>query len=76
MVVAAQGGELERVCGWAAAVSGRNGQGVVEPLKPRGVAPKRLRDRTIVQDGRGKQQQRRKGSDRRGAGREQQSACW
>jgi hypothetical protein len=73
-VVAAQGGELEGVCGWATAVSGRNEQGEVEPLRPRGVAPKRLRDRTIVQDGRGKQQQRGKGSDRREAGREQQSA--
>ena len=73
-VVAARGGELEGVCGWATAVSGRNEQGEVEPLRPRGVAPKRLRDRTIVQDGRGKQQQRRKGSGRREAGREQQSA--
>ena len=73
-VVAAQGGELEGVCGWATAVSGRNEQGEVEPLRPRGVAPKRLRDRTIVQDGRGKQQQRRKGSGKGEAGREQQSA--
>ena len=30
-------------------------QGEVEPLRPRGLAPKRLRDRTIEQDGRGKQ---------------------
>ena len=36
-------------------------QGEVEPLRPRGLAPKRLRDRTIEQDGRGRQQQRRKG---------------
>jgi hypothetical protein len=47
-------------------------QGEVEPLRPRGLAPKRLRDRTIEQDGRGKQQQRRNGGDRRGAGRQQQ----
>ena len=48
-------------------------QGEVEPLRPRGLAPKRLRDRTIEQDGRGKQQQRRKGGGKEGAGKEQQS---
>jgi hypothetical protein len=30
---------------------------VVEPPRPRRLAPKRLRDRTTEQDGRGKQQQ-------------------
>ena len=47
-------------------------QGEVEPLRPRGLAPKRLRDRTIEQDGRGKQQQKRKGSGKEGAGKKQQ----
>ena len=48
-------------------------QGEVEPLRPSGLAPKRLRDRTIEQDGRGKQQQKRKGSGKEGAGKKQQS---
>ena len=48
-------------------------QGEVEPLRPRGLAPKRLRDRAIEQEGRGKQQQRRKGGGKKGAGKEQQS---
>ena len=81
VVEAAQGGELEGAAqgplqsdGRAPAVLGRGGQGEVEPLRPRGLAPKRLRDRTIVQDGRGKQQQRRKGGGKGEAGREQQSA--
>ena len=73
VVEAAQGGELEGVNGWAPAVPGRNGQGEVEPLRPRGLAPKRLRDRTTMQDGRGKQQQRRKGSGKGEAGWRQQS---
>ena len=47
-------------------------QGVVEPLRPRGLAPKRVRDRTTEQDGRGKQQQRRKDSGKGEAGRKQQ----
>ena len=66
-VVAAQGGELEGVAqgplqpdGRAPAVLGRREQGEVGPLHPRGLAPKRLRDETIEQDGRGKQQQRSK----------------
>jgi hypothetical protein len=72
-VVAAQGGELEGVNGWAPAVPGRNGKGEVEPLRPRGLAPKRLRDRITRQGGRGKQQQRRKGSGKGEAGWRQQS---
>jgi hypothetical protein len=48
-------------------------QGEVEPLRPSGLAPKRLRDKTIEQDGRGKQQQRRKGGGKKGAGKKQQS---
>ena len=54
-------------------------QGEVEPLRPRGLAPKRLRDMTIEQDGRGKQQQKRKGSGKEGAGKKQQvmaSGAW
>ena len=46
---------------------------MVEPLRPRGLAPKRLRDRATEQDGRGKQQQKRKGGGKEGAGKEQQS---
>ena len=34
--VAAQGGELEGVNGWASAVPGGSGQGEVEPLRPEG----------------------------------------
>ena len=51
-VVAAQGGELQGAAqdpllleGRAPAVPGRSVQGEVEPLRPRGLAPKRLRDR-------------------------------
>ena len=42
-------------------------------MRPRGLAPKRLRDRIIEQDGRNKQQQRRKGNGKGEAGRRQQS---
>ena len=52
---------------------GRREQGEVGPLRPRGLAPKRLRDKTVEQDGRDKQQQKRKGSGRGGAGKKQQS---
>ena len=45
----------------------------MEPLRPRGLAPKRLRDRTIEQDNRDKQQLRRKGSGKGEAGRKQPS---
>ena len=76
---AEQGGELEGAAqgppqpdGRAPAMLGRSGQGEVEPLRPRGLAPKRLRDRTIEQDGRGKQQQRRKGGGKGEAGGKQQ----
>ena len=79
-VVAAQGGELEGAAqgplqpdGRAPAVLGRSEQGEVEPLRPRGLAPKRMRDRTIEQNGRGKQQQRRKDSGKGEDGRRQQS---
>ena len=48
-------------------------QGEVEPLRPRGLAPRRLRGRTTEQEGRNEQQQRRKGGGRVGAGKEQQS---
>ena len=72
-VVAAQGGELEGVNGRASAVPGRGGQGEVEPLRPRRLAPKRPRDRITRQGGRGKQQQRRKGSGKGEAGWSQQS---
>jgi hypothetical protein len=47
-------------------------QGEVEPLRPRGLAPKRLRDRTTEQDGRGKRRQRRKGGGKEGAGKKRQ----
>ena len=67
--VAAQGGELEGVNGWASAVPGGSGQGEVEPLRPRRLAPKRLRDRTTRQGDRDRQQQRRKGSGKGEAGR-------
>ena len=48
-------------------------QGEVEPLRPSGLAPKRLRGRTIEQGGRGKQQQGRKGGGQEGAGKKQQN---
>jgi len=79
-VVATQAGELEGVAqgplqpdGRAPAMLGRSEQGEVEPLGPRGMPPKRLRDRTIEQDDRERQQQRRKGSGKGEAGRKQQS---
>jgi hypothetical protein len=51
---------------------GRKEQGEVGPLHPRGLAPKRLRDETIEQDDRGRQQQKRKGRGRTGTERKQQ----
>ena len=42
-------------------------------MRPRGLTPKRSRDKTIEQNGRGKQQQRRKGSGKGEDGRRQQS---
>ena len=78
--VAAQGGELEGTAqgplqpdGRAPVVLGRSEQGEVEPLRPRGLAPKRMGDRTVEQNGRGKQQQRRKDSGKGVDGRRQQS---
>ena len=47
-------------------------QGEVELLRPRELAPKRLRDRTIEQDGRGKQQRKRKGNGKEGAEKKRQ----
>ena len=59
-VVAAQGGELEGVAqgslqadGEAPARLGRSGQGEVSSLRPRGLAPERLRGKTIEHDSRG-----------------------
>ena len=79
-VVAAQGGELEGVAQGslqaddeAPARLGMSGQGEVEPLRPIGLAPERLNGKTIEQDSRGKQQQRRKDIGKGGAGGKQQS---
>ena len=64
MVVAAQKGELKGEAqgplqsdGRAPAVRGERVQRDVGPLHPRGLAPKRMGDEIIDQDGRGKQQQ-------------------
>ena len=83
-VAAAQGGELEggtqgplQPDGRAPAVLGKREQREVDPLHPRGLAPKRLRDEIIEQDGRGKQQQKRKDRRRGGAeGKEQSNDKW
>ena len=64
--------ELEVVDGPSALEGTAAEQGEVEPLRPRGLAPKRLGDRTTEQGGRGKQQQRRKGGGEEGAGKRQQ----
>ena len=62
---AAQGGELVgegqgplQPDGRAPAVLGKRVQREESPLYPGGLAPKRMRDVTMGQDGRGKQQQR------------------
>ena len=65
--------ELEVINEPSALESAAEEQGVVEPPRPKGLAPKRLRDRATEQDGRGKQQQKRKGGGKEGAGKEQQS---
>ena len=46
---------------------GKRVQRDVGPLHPRGLAPKRMRDEIIDQDGRGKQQQERRGRGQGGA---------
>ena len=59
--------------GKAPAVLGKRVQREENPLHPRGLAPKRMRDLTTGQDGQGEQQQRRGSRGRGGAGKRNQS---